>query len=98
MLAVVHAREFDGDAVDEMSRAADELIDKLPLRQPIECTLRDSIGGRIGRFFLGTSEPDEFDCDAQQAKLRSQRGASLHLVDRDGQVAEVLMVVDSVSV
>ncbi len=96
MLQVVRAKQFDCDAVDAMSHAADELIEKLPLRQPIECTLRDGVGGRVGRFFLGTDDPGEFDCTMQQATLRSQAGASLHLVDADGQVVEVLLVIGTV--
>jgi hypothetical protein len=96
MLKVVRAPLFDVDAVDAMSHAADELIGKLPLRQPIECTLRDSVGGRVGRFFLGTDDPGEFDCTMQQATLRSQAGASLQLVDADGQVVEILLVVGAV--
>jgi hypothetical protein len=93
---VVYANTFDCDAVDLMSHTADALVDSIPLRYPIDCTLRDSIGGRVGRFFLGTDDPGEFDCTMEQATLRSQDGASLHLVDADGQVVEVLLVIGTV--
>jgi hypothetical protein len=96
MLKVVHARQFDVDAVDGLSHTADELIEKIPLRHPIECTLRDSVGRRIGRFLLGTGDAGEFDCSMEEAKQRSQAGASLHLVDADGKFVEVLLVIGTV--
>jgi hypothetical protein len=94
IIETVFASEFGDDAVERMTAAGNGLIDSVPLERPILCTLYDACGEELCRFSLGLPDPTDAACDDPvEAELRSQNGASLRMVDRNGTTAEVLLVI-----
>lgn len=93
ILETIFAPQFGEHAIDEMCARGDLLIEAIPLERPIRCTLFDSQGGQLARFTLGSEDPTERECGEIEAALRSQAGASLRMVDANGHMAEVLLIV-----
>jgi hypothetical protein len=95
VVKTILAQQLDTEAIDTMSEAGEQLIEELGMQHPIQCRLFDQSGAEIAHFVGDSAHPTERSCDELQARLRSETGASLKLVDRNGVEAEVLLVIVS---
>ena len=89
----IFVAQFGEDAIDAMAARADKMIDDLGMEFPIAVVLFDALGGELARFVLGRPDPTEASCNAIEAEMRSQAGASLKMVDANGVDAEVILVI-----
>ena len=93
MIETVFSERLDDDALVRMCACGNRLIDEIPLQRPISCVLFDGQGAELARFPLDADDPTQTNCDAIEAEMRSQTGASLCLTDAKGVVVEVLLVI-----
>jgi hypothetical protein len=90
---IIYAEKWDETCINRLGERADRIIKEHHMREPILGVLFDGSGRELARWH---GDSREACCDEFEAEARSQSGASLKLVDANGNEAEVVLIVGAV--
>lgn len=89
-------KELSAEALENLARRGNALIEGMSMRYPVACTLFDSSGDRLAVFNLGQKDADEKFCDdIERAWHRSSGGVTLLIQDAGDQSAELAIIIVS---